>query len=464
VQTGDVIFATVRPTLKRVALVAHNLDGQVVSTAFCVLRANPLKADAGFIFYSLLTDDFINRVGNLERGASYPAVTDNDVLGQEIVVPPLPEQRAIAAVLSKIQTAAEVQEKIVTALKEVKAATMARLFREGLRGEPLKQTEIGEIPESWTMKTIASLGDLVTGTTPPTKNPDHYGGQVPFISPADISDGRIVRKAGKSLSQSGVAVSRPLPPNSVLVVCIGSTIGKVGMTWAPMSCTNQQINAIVCKKGFVPEFVHYLMVWNSDRIRNLSTPSPVPILSKGAFGEAIVALPVDQQEQSDIARVLCAIDDRIEIAESCRNGLKGLFSSMLHLLMTGQVRVTQKMIALQAAEEREKKRRRYTGKMDDKVVQKIVQRIVEAVEPEKIILFGSAARGEMGPDSDLDLLVIKSCENKREVAREIRQNLIRIGIPTDVVVVTPEDVEYCKDIPGYIIRPALKEGKVVYAA
>lgn len=164
VRAEDVIFATVRPTLKRVALVPQDLDGQVVSTAFCVLRADRIKADPRFIYYSLLTEDFINRVSNLERGASYPAVTDNDVLQQEIVVPPLPEQRAIASVLSKIQMAVEVQEKIVTTLKELKATTMAKLFREGLRGEPLKQTEIGEIPESWEVVHLGEHADIESST------------------------------------------------------------------------------------------------------------------------------------------------------------------------------------------------------------------------------------------------------------------------------------------------------------
>ena len=89
VRANDVIFATVRPTLKRIAMVPDRLDGQIVSTAFCVLRVDPTLADSRFIYYSLLTDGFVDRVGNLQRGASYPAVTDGDVLDQEIFLPPV---------------------------------------------------------------------------------------------------------------------------------------------------------------------------------------------------------------------------------------------------------------------------------------------------------------------------------------------------------------------------------------
>ncbi len=100
----------------------------------------------------------------------------------------------------------------------------------------------------------------------------------------------------------------------------------------------------------------------------------------------------------------------------------------------------------------------------DEILQEIVRRIVAAVQPEKIILFGSAAREEMGPDSDLDLLVIKPCGHRRRTARKIERGLIGIGIPTDVIVAKPEDIERYKDTIGLIYRSALREGKIIYAA
>ena len=102
--------------------------------------------------------------------------------------------------------------------------------------------------------------------------------------------------------------------------------------------------------------------------------------------------------------------------------------------------------------------------LTEEILQEIVRRIVVTVRPEKIILFGSAAREQMGPDSDLDLLVIKSCRNRRETARRIRRKLIGVGVPKDIIVATPEDIERYKDTIGLIYRPALREGKVLYAA
>jgi uncharacterized protein len=95
----------------------------------------------------------------------------------------------------------------------------------------------------------------------------------------------------------------------------------------------------------------------------------------------------------------------------------------------------------------------------------IIRRIVEVAKPEKIILFGSAARGEMGPHSDVDLLVIKGGDIHRgRLTEEIYMHLSGVGQAVDVVVVTPEDVERYRDSFALVIYPALREGKVVYDA
>jgi uncharacterized protein len=96
-------------------------------------------------------------------------------------------------------------------------------------------------------------------------------------------------------------------------------------------------------------------------------------------------------------------------------------------------------------------------------IERMVKRIVEGFDPQKIILFGSYARGTYGPDSDVDLLVIMNVEgSKKEIAIEIDRTLIDRRIPLDIVVVTPEDVERYRRLVGNVIRPALEEGRILY--
>jgi predicted nucleotidyltransferase len=110
------------------------------------------------------------------------------------------------------------------------------------------------------------------------------------------------------------------------------------------------------------------------------------------------------------------------------------------------------------------KRQKKQGKPDPVILADIVRRVVEAANPEKIILFGSAARGTMGPDSDYDLLVIKAGKyNQSRILIAIYRHLSGAAA-VDVVLATPETVERYRDTHCLVYCPALKEGKVIYDA
>ena len=102
------------------------------------------------------------------------------------------------------------------------------------------------------------------------------------------------------------------------------------------------------------------------------------------------------------------------------------------------------------------------GMLDPQILDEIIRRIVEVAKPEKIILFGSAARGEMNRHSDVDLLIIKEGADVLELMGEIYMQLDGAGAAVDAVVVTPDDVERYKDSHAVIVKPALEEGRVVY--
>ena len=100
--------------------------------------------------------------------------------------------------------------------------------------------------------------------------------------------------------------------------------------------------------------------------------------------------------------------------------------------------------------------------LEQAILDDIIRRIVEVAQPEKIILFGSAARGDMGSNSDVDVLIIKEGADALELMGDIYMNLDGVGAAIDAIVVTPNDVERYKDSHALVIKPALQEGKVVY--
>lgn len=102
--------------------------------------------------------------------------------------------------------------------------------------------------------------------------------------------------------------------------------------------------------------------------------------------------------------------------------------------------------------------------LDQKILDDVIQRIVKVARPSKIILFGSAARGAMGPSSDVDLLIVQDGADSLDVTARIYGELYGVGVAVDAVVVTPEDVERFGDSRPLVIKPALREGRVVYEA
>ena len=116
-RSGDTLFSTVRTYLKNVAMVLPEFDGQIASTGFCVLNTADAIADK-FIFYLVLRDEFVVNLNPLQRGTSYPAVRDGDILSQEILLPPVPEQHRIVAEIEKQFTRLDAS---VAALKRAQA-------------------------------------------------------------------------------------------------------------------------------------------------------------------------------------------------------------------------------------------------------------------------------------------------------------------------------------------------------
>ena len=100
----------------------------------------------------------------------------------------------------------------------------------------------------------------------------------------------------------------------------------------------------------------------------------------------------------------------------------------------------------------------------DRTIRRMVREVVRLFQPDRVILFGSRARGDQRPDSDVDLLVVLPArKSKREIGVDIGVVAHRFGMPVDVIVTTPEEYEWRKEMQGTIERPAFREGKVLYA-
>jgi type I restriction enzyme S subunit len=148
IKSGDVIFATIRPTLKRVAVVPPKLEGEVCSTGYFVFRTKP-EVDNRFLFYYLLSDQFIGEMERLQTGASYPAVNESQIKQQRFTYPPLAEQRRIVAILDEtfagIARAVAATEKNLANARELFDTYLNTVFTE--KAEEWLECPFGEVAE-----------------------------------------------------------------------------------------------------------------------------------------------------------------------------------------------------------------------------------------------------------------------------------------------------------------------------
>jgi len=136
VRQADVIFATVRPYLRRIARVGTELDGQVASTAFCVMRPLPECSVPSYLFHAVTREEFVARVSARQRGTGYPAVTDSDVLSERIALPSLHEQAMIGAALDAADRKLRVEGVRLTALRQFFRSLLEQLLTGKLRVPP----------------------------------------------------------------------------------------------------------------------------------------------------------------------------------------------------------------------------------------------------------------------------------------------------------------------------------------
>ena len=181
--------------------------------------------------------------------------------------------------------------------------------------------------EEWEQRKLLDISDIVTGTTPPTKDKDNYDGNRLFVSPADIQGNRFIERTITTLTEKGHALGRELRPGTSLFVSIGSTIGKVAQI-EEFATTNQQINAVIPYDKMEDDFVFTMLENEADKIKKMSAQQAVPIINKSTFGNIEVKYP-KKEEQMKIGKYFKELDHLITLHQRKCDETKKLKKYML---------------------------------------------------------------------------------------------------------------------------------------
>ena len=203
---------------------------------------------------------------------------------------------------------------------------------QGLKNLNVPNLRFPEFTEEWTQCTIGSYGNIITGSTPSTSDTENYdNGTYLWASPTDLGELKYVEQTQTKLTDKGFGKTRRFPANSIMVTCIGSTIGKMGMSKVEMS-TNQQINTIV-PTGHDANFVFYTIQSRFPRYLSSIAVQAVPIISKSAF-EKLENYTTSIDEEVKIGTFLSLLDERIatkiKIIEQLQSLIKGICNNLLY--------------------------------------------------------------------------------------------------------------------------------------
>ncbi|EPP8196202.1 restriction endonuclease subunit S [Campylobacter lari] len=257
---------------------------------------------------------FLN-YSNLEKyitGATVKKLNQQKLKQIEIPLPPLQEQERIVGILdesfAKIDESIKILEQDLLNLDELMQSALQKAFN------PLKDNakENYKLPQGWEWKSLDGIGEIITGTTPSKNNPNFYGNEYPLFKPSDLNGDMIIKFASDNLSKLGFDNARNLPKDTILVVCIGASIGKVGLSGVSGSC-NQQINAIVPNSTFASKYLFFVCLSNyfQEILKKNASQTTLPIINKTEFSKLKIPLP-PLQEQEQIASHLDELSSHVK--------------------------------------------------------------------------------------------------------------------------------------------------------
>lgn len=347
IENGDLLIAKITPSFEngKQAIVDFKHKFGFATTEVIPIKEKERISNKQYLYYYLLKRNIRSFLANKMEGSTGRQRLSKTILGETLIpFPSISEQNSIVYVLSKIQSAIEMQEKIIQTTTELKKALMQKLFTEGLHGEPQKETEIGKIPKSWEVKKIKEICKIGTGGTPNTKLKEYYEPpEINWLKSGDIN-GLYITKINNMISILGKENSNAntlYPPGSVMIAMSGrgKTRGTTAVLKVESTCS-QSVAAIVPKKEINSEFLHFSLQYRYYEIRNITGHADRSGLNLGLIGNIKVFVP-SLKDQEEIVKILVELERKIQIASMKQESLRKLFKSMLHHLMTGQIRVKE---------------------------------------------------------------------------------------------------------------------------
>lgn len=321
-EEGDILFSHINSLahVGKVALVEERFLPMV--HGMNLLRMKPSKLlTSEYLFLVLQSSEFRAEVMSRSQVAVNQVSLNIGSLKEiNVTVPPSHVQKRIVDVVSSVDVYIDALQRQADTTRTARNAVAEEAINSGF---PTCQ--------------LSQIGRTVTGSTPSTKRPEYWEpAEVDFITPGDFGEQLLIRNASRRVSREGAKASRALRSYSVLQVCIGATIGKVGYV-SHNVVTNQQINSVVGLEELDAYFVSLMLSTNELQVNicDRAGTTTLPIISKSAWGELSIPWP-DAQIREGISLLAKSIDEYILATDNAVADAKNLRSGLLSDLLSGK--------------------------------------------------------------------------------------------------------------------------------
>lgn len=320
------------------------VDAGLVSPDYRVYALSD-DADPDFLAYVVRSPTMLPHYQGGARGTNVRRnrIARADFLAIPLALPPLPEQRKIAAILSSVDDAIETTQAIIDQLQVVKKAMMAELLTRGLPGRHtrFKQTEIGEVPEGWDTGRLRDFAVLTSGGTPSRDRADFWNGDIAWVKTGEINY-RTISQTEETISTLGLknSAAKVLPPGTLLMAMYGqgATRGRVA-TLGISATVNQACLAILPAPGLSTRFLFHVFSHKYEELRSLGHEGTQKNLNAKLVGDVLIPRP-PSDEQHEIVSILDDVQARIDAEAVLGTHLATVKSALTSVLLTGELRVT----------------------------------------------------------------------------------------------------------------------------
>lgn len=336
--TGDILYGKLRPYLNKAVI--SNSAG-VCSTDLLVLHNKKESVISDFLIYTLHSKKFINYAVATTTGTNHPRTSWKAISNFMVLLPPLPEQKKIAEILSTVDQAIEDVDRGIIKIEKIKKTLTFNLFTYGLRNKGTKTLKIGRIPKDWKISSLFEIAKVRYGLgQPPLKKEKG----IPMIRATNIKEGKIFLKNLLFIDPRDIPDSRNpyLKENDIIVVRSGAYTGDVAYITQEWEGSVAGYDLIITpSENINPKYLSLFLLSNKIQKRYFGTikeRSAQPHLNSHQLEMTPIVYPT-LVEQNKVAEIISATDQKMELLQAKKEKLTSIKKGLMYDLLTGQKRL-----------------------------------------------------------------------------------------------------------------------------